>query len=325
METYIDKDYAVTANTLCSYFGSEKELKIPSRIALIDVKSIGHGAFYGNEKINLVIIPKEIETVGENAFGDCTSLKKVVFDGVPSYVAPKAFWYASLNTIEFRNFFVSKTEYENLKNISVVLSDGMSVIPHFPKALIPEGMFDSSLFATNIPNDISELFHCDYGSGKYYELSRELYNELTRELPNEHRCFMNHIHNLKPEYISPVSEKLNDDFIKLGGKCYLSRVVVFSFDDRITRQTNDGFIIHLISTLEYYFWQSAKKVICEGKEYFIYRRHYLTRNREHYFFSNPRMGEYIRKDVAVYTKNGRVNNEEEAKKVYAKYRLLSFI
>ena len=325
METYIDKNYAVTANTICSFFGFDEVLTVPGKVALVDIKAIGHGAFYGNKKLNTAIVPKEIESLGECSFCECDGLKKVIFDGTPKSVGNRAFFSChSLYEIELRNFFVSKSVYEDMRTNSTTLSDGITVTARVPGELLPKGLLESlgtKYPAANIPLDVSELFY--RVNPKDTAQFRNLFNEIqvfagnqNNEAVREHQAFLKHIQGIVPETLSPLSEKANDDLIKSEESCNPEDVVIFTFNDTETRKAKNGYLLHVTLKIGHFFWQSAKKVICNGQEYFVYRRHHLTHK--------PEM-EYIRQDVAIYTKNGLLNNKEEAKKVYAKYRLLSFI
>ena len=71
-------------------------------------------------------------------------------------------------------------------------------------------------------------------------------------------------------------------------------------------------VVPLMFSCGYFYWQSAVKVCCRGKPYYIYRRNYLT--------SDDKLP-YHRLDMAVYDKNGLVTNRALSEEVYAKYKL----
>ena len=75
-------------------------------------------------------------------------------------------------------------------------------------------------------------------------------------------------------------------------------------------------MINATLKIGYFFWQSAQSVIYDKKQYYIYRRYYLS--------SDPEI-EYVRRDIAAYSEKGLVTNREEAQNVYAKYKLLSIL
>ena len=66
----------------------------------------------------------------------------------------------------------------------------------------------------------------------------------------------------------------------------------------------------------YHFWQSLVPVNYDGKLYYIYRRHFLS--------SKTNLN-YIRNDVKVVSDTGENVILEEARRVYAKYKLLSIL
>ena len=82
------------------------------------------------------------------------------------------------------------------------------------------------------------------------------------------------------------------------------------------RKEKGKVFIHATLKIGYFFWQSAQPVIYEKKQYYIYRRYYLS--------DDPEIG-YVRRDIAAYSQKGLVNNRVEAQNVYAKYKLLSIL
>ena len=63
--------------TILAYRGSEKELETPKTLANKTVSRINGYCFSDNKSITLVIISDGVEYIGERAFYQCTSLKKV--------------------------------------------------------------------------------------------------------------------------------------------------------------------------------------------------------------------------------------------------------
>jgi hypothetical protein len=94
------------------------------------------------------------------------------------------------------------------------------------------------------------------------------------------------------------------------------KTIIFTFDDTKTREEKGKVFIHATLKIGYFFWQSAQPVIYEKKQYYIYRRYYLS--------DDPEIG-YVRRDIAAYSQRGLVNNRVEAQNVYAKYKLLSIL
>ncbi len=322
METYIDQRHAVTANTLCCFFGHDAVLRIPAKIALVDIKAVGHGACYGNKTVQTVTIPPEIETVGENAFAECDSLKRVVFEGMPQSIGEDAFLSCyMLRQIELLNLPVSAAEYHRLKSHSTLLNDGTTVTAQVPEKLLPPGLLaalGTKYPAANVPQGIAALFCCEKPEDKQAFSLQQQYRQVRDGVQGdeEQQAIMRHIRLNKAEYRSPTTEQANDAVIKSEKSYSPEDVVVFTFDDRHTRSAENGYCLHVTLRVGHLFWQSAQKVVFDGRAYYIYRRHHLTHR--------PEM-EYIRQDIAVYTADGPLLDQERARRIYAKYRLLSTI
>lgn len=77
-----------------------KQLDIPGYIGDKPVVAIGNGAFESNAGIESVTMPDSIETVGDNAFADCTSLWSVSFSGSLRSIGAYAFSNTGLYDVE---------------------------------------------------------------------------------------------------------------------------------------------------------------------------------------------------------------------------------
>ena len=93
------KDFVIEGDTLVSYKGREKNLKIPflvtkiaekaffgndfiKTLALpISVTSIAPRAFFGCTSLESIYLPPSLEEIGDEAFKKCSSLKYVLFGG----------------------------------------------------------------------------------------------------------------------------------------------------------------------------------------------------------------------------------------------------
>ncbi len=104
----VDEDSAVQ---LVKYIGSEKEVKIPTRINSLSVISVGAGCFEGNETIESVRFNSEITSVGDNAFKGCTALKEIKSTESITSLGVSVFeGCTSLNDIEFPETVVEVPE-----------------------------------------------------------------------------------------------------------------------------------------------------------------------------------------------------------------------
>lgn len=64
--------------TITSYFGSEKEVVIPERIASLPVATIRSNTFVRNKTVTVLTIPETVTSVGDGAFTQMKSLKKII-------------------------------------------------------------------------------------------------------------------------------------------------------------------------------------------------------------------------------------------------------
>jgi len=136
-------------------------------------------------------------------------------------------------------------------------------------------------------------------------------------VPNtEDKAFCEHIRDNEPEVYDGKAEQKNDWYVRVGKVPNKEKTIIFTFDDTKTKEEKGKYLIHATLKIGFFFWQSAQPVIYENKKYYIYRRYYLSSDQEI---------EYVRRDIAVYTDKGLVNNREEAQNVYAKYKFLSIL
>lgn len=83
-----NKDYDVMAGILKKYNGSEREVTIPSNLG---ITSIGDRAFFRNNNITQVKIPKGITKIGNYAFSSCENLKHILFSDTVLTIGNYAF------------------------------------------------------------------------------------------------------------------------------------------------------------------------------------------------------------------------------------------
>jgi len=102
--------------TLYSCPGGLTGVKIPSTI-----KKVYYKAFYKGD-IKKITIPKNVTTIGEEAFSECTKLQKVTFNKKLKYVKSKAFYGCkSLKSITFPDS-VKEMGLEVFKNCTKLTS-----------------------------------------------------------------------------------------------------------------------------------------------------------------------------------------------------------
>lgn len=69
---YRDEDFEIDGDILVKYKGSDNKIRVPTR-----VKTIGSGAFEGNDKLTAVYLPDYVTDIGDSAFANCSALEEV--------------------------------------------------------------------------------------------------------------------------------------------------------------------------------------------------------------------------------------------------------
>lgn len=325
MESYMDRSFVVTNHTIIAYCGHHATMKVPDRFGDIALSRIGQGAFMESSGLRHVILPPKTKQIGSLAFGQCSALTSVVVPGGLTEVGSAAFSGChSLSEITIYELEITASEYHTFKATGNRSSDGLYVLREMPKNELVHQIVSSITTAKpayKIPDDISSLFllaELDEQKGAF---------SLEKEIPvigfsvpsvpaTENKAFLDHVKNGKPETYHGRAEQKNDWYIRVGKVPQKEKTIIFTFKDTETREKNGKYLINAVLKIGYFFWQSAQPVTYEKKQYYIYRRHYLS--------SNPEL-EYVRRDIAAYTEQELVNDREEAQNVYAKYKLMSIL
>ncbi len=82
-------EFEVVSGTLVSYNGEGGDVVIPDNLGIF---SIGANAFYLNDTITSVVIPKGVITIGEAAFKRCYNMTKVVLSSTVRILSAEAFY-----------------------------------------------------------------------------------------------------------------------------------------------------------------------------------------------------------------------------------------
>ena len=115
MESYIDKNYAITSRTILGYYGDEVTLRVPERFGDIVPERIGRGAFQDTEDLEKVILPNCVKSIGKNAFCKCRKLREVFIPGSIEEIEEEAFKDTSLlNEVIVYDYELTQEKYEYL-------------------------------------------------------------------------------------------------------------------------------------------------------------------------------------------------------------------
>lgn len=325
MENYMDGSFVITNNTIITYSGQHPTLKVPGCFANIEVARIGDGSFMESSKLQCVILPPKTKEIGSQAFSWCPVLTSAFVPGGLDYVGYEAFGNCQvLSDITIYGLELTASEYHMYKTASNRSSDGTYVLRQIPKNEVVSKLISSitnAKPACRIPDEISSLFHMveiDEQKGKFsLEKNIPVIGFSVPSVPTtENKAFYEHIHDGTTEIYDGKAEQKNDWYVRVGKIPTKEKTIIFTFDDTKTKEDKGKVIINATLKIGYFFWQSAQSVIYDKKQYYIYRRYYLS--------SDPEI-EYVRRDIAAYSEKGLVTNREEAQNVYAKYKLLSIL
>lgn len=319
MGNYLDKAYAAVDNVLIHYSGNDASLTIPERLANMTIHSIGDGAFMQSKSLKFVNIPRGIRRIGKRAFSGCENLEKAVINIKEKEIDKDAFYSCSkLTNINFLEFELSAQSYMSLLSSSEPANGKMRFSYNLSDNKILENAEIHIMPAVYINNGIKRLFVLhDYNEKGIDSMNkaRENYNFHGDEFPiSETDAFMELIKSDNDCETDKETEEKNDLFLHDDYCPLVYKTPVFTFNDSKTATENDRYCIDINVSIAYHFWQSKVPVRYNGKNYYVYRRNYLSPDDDL---------KYVRIDTAIFSENGLVTNQKEAQEVYAKYKLLS--
>ena len=324
MQDYMDRTFAAADHTILYYTGREGDLKIPGRLALMKVISIGDGAFMDSENLTQVTFPDSIRRIGTMAFDNCKNLLSVHMHGGECDIAGSAFNACNkLGEFTFENLRLTATQYKDMMSAARRIGAGsVYLTPSFPNiSLLHKAIESCGAKAATAPH-VGRLFvtgtlASDVGVGALVRERSVMDFAGGMTSANEHNAFLDLVRSGEETPEDRETEIKNDSFERTEKYPILEKNALFTFDDSLTRREGEQYYISAAVKIGFYFWQSKVPVAAGGKEYFIYRRHYLTSQ-------DPGL-RYIRRDMAVFSSDGIVKDKDEAKEVYAKYKLLSIL
>ncbi len=324
MNTHIDGEYLTFGNVLINYNGTEPIIHIPEQIGGETITEIGDGAFSELSHVQQIVVPKTVRKIGNNAFSDCSNLMNISFLGSIEEFADNAFINCpAVISMVFDDLKISSNDYDRLKGNSIQSKTGTCVAMEFPTYIKVFRTFivDGSYPAYNIPYHVRVLF---ISHGENEEKGRnflfhkpECISFYSDDLSmTEDAAFKdNMIHSIEEPYFS-IAEQENDFRVRNDMKSNISKTCIFTYDDSQTKDIEGGKSMSVVLRVGRIFWQSALKILYDKREYYLYRRYYLTHDSD---------VQYMREDIALYRNDGLVTDRSEAEKVYAKYKLPSIL
>lgn len=320
MKSYLDNIFIVADNTIISYMGKVQSIIVPQTIDGIPVSRIGSGAFMELNDLKKIEIPKKFTEIGDKAFANCPCLEKIVFHKTPENLGNNLAAYShNLNTIILQNLEIDHRTYLNLKGSCIKCTDGTYIaktIPDIPPIYSVFNAFNIKP-ASEVPSGASSVFQLSQlNESSVYEKYPVIgFSEPCKPI-SEDSAIRERIKNGKSSFYDAFAEKQNDLFVRKNKPQTITKTCLFSFDDTSTKKDTDKITVNAVLKIGIFFWQSYVKIVYDDKTYYIYQRNYLN--------SVPEC-KYIRRDITIYSEGKILNDCEEAKKIYAKYKLLSII
>lgn len=324
MKVHLDQTWAAVDDTLLDYLGGEAVVQVPQRLDAVPIRAIGDGAFMGAGKPLQIALPSSVRRVGSKAFHGCQNLRNIYLPGsIESFGAQALGECPHLMHLMIYDLPLSRGQYESLKAVSALAEGGIRVARAFPdfkvvrEALAATGCKPAKI----VPQGIERLYVSqslveDAGRASLGRNLDQYVFDASGKL-NEEEAFQRLISAGGSGFLEEKeAERKNDAFMRLEKYLPIERTAVFTFADDMTKAEGDTRSITACVKIGCHFWQSAATVRYEGVAYSVYRRHYLSGKDDL---------SYIRRDVAIFTGNGLVENRNEAREVYAKYKLLSIL
>ena len=323
MSTCNNNQYIAVGDTVILYTGKESKVEIPHDLNCTGVRRIGDGAFMQLDKLTDVKIPNDVASIGQKAFYFSKNLKTAVLAGTIENIGKDAFWGCDkLRDIILYDIKLTKREYSLLKKNALQYGQCKYASAYIPDYFNKIGL-EKALYihgAVVIPRGAPILFvsydHNNKGAKRLYADSEYISGTEYGDPMWEDKAFKEHIRRGIPEIYSHIAEQHADEQAKRNMSGNPEKIFLFTFNDSETKMDDHSVKITANLKIGYFFWQSARKVICDGNEYYIYRRNYL---------SSDRRIEYVQVDTAVYRGTDLVIDRTEAQRVYGKYRLLSLL
>ena len=323
MGEYFDSAYVAADGVILFYEDDDVSLNIPGKLGDMNIETLGEGSFMESNTIEYVSIPAGVKKIGKNAFKGCMSLKSIsIPDTVQDFGSDAFADCRDLKNLFLLNNEVDEHKYLEMKaswmcaNGSVFVANSfpddtrlksvVSAVALGPANLIQDGI--SRLFTVDKADDI-KIEHTytrqsclAFGSRSSYISEDESFGDM-KEIIGSYET-------------DALSEGKNDQFLKNETVPEIKKTAIISFDDNKTRYENGKYYLLYNIMIGYHFWQSLVPVNMDGKIYYVYRRHYLS--------STTNLN-YIRKEVKVFSDQGKNTVLEEAQRVNAKYKLLSIL
>lgn len=319
MFCYMDDKLSIADDMLISYAASSRYALVPGEVDGHPVRRIGEGAFSGDHLLRAEI--GEGIRYAKGAFDGCRNLRELTLPASMETTGVMGVTVQPVITRLWRN--LQKSEYDMLAG-GIPLSGGMRVVtadPMFcPSMLAVRSLFQSGCaIAYGITPAQTALFYAGgliaaretFRAGGLMQIALSPGYEGLTEMDTVRTM----IAKGNMGFTDAREEALADSFARMDKERAITRTSVMFIRDRDAQMIDDGSVrAQLICRRGYFFFPSLCCVVNRGKEYYIYRRNYMTEGHG-----------YIRMDVCVMHADGMETDSRIVEEVYGKYRLLSLL
>lgn len=336
---YIDDVYAVASNVVVMYSGKEKVIEIPENIGGHKIRRIGDGAFIKTDNMEAVLIKNGVEEIGESAFENNPTLKKLYIPHSMIKCEKNAFNYCDGLELIIVDRLLNKKQYDSLLNSSIKTVNNVNIVRS--KATLPEGFADILIGLEcvakpilNINENHERIFignesipgrviNSDKNLSYNHYIDKKLSAQLkyisildSDEKLSEKETLSKKIKIGRNEPIYKREEEKNDLIIRMDTRKDFEKTMLISFVDSETIKIGEKYRVRFSLDIGYIFRQSAKLISAFGKKYYVYVRNVYTTDIE---------CEYLKLEVGIYDENLNIVNDKEREAVYGKYKLLSVL
>ena len=299
------KDFMALEDTLLCYSGSSETLQIPERLQGRPIRAVGIGALAECGSLKRVIVPEQIQRIGNEAFSGCSALETVVFKGALPSFSPHLFDRCpNLRMLSLHRLAVSEEQYRQLLDNSFPMEDGSLAAERFPDWAALDSL--KSALPLKLSVQVPKTAGCLFRDG-----------EKTPTMGTEDS--LRFLELIRCETETPRAwgaEEANDLCLRRESVPALEQLSLFCVDDGKTEQAGNGRLLHAKILFGRFYWQSKVRIVMDQQAYYLYQRDYLN--------GDARMP-YIRRDLGVFTREGPVREKERVRDVYSKYLLPSIL
>ena len=331
MDSYISQKYTILDGTLLALSDESEDLVIPAEVEGHRIKRIGPGVC-GNKKLRTVRIEEGIEEIGNNAFFNCESVRRVDM--------PTSLKYCERHI--FNNYFVTngsaimylkrrfdREEYEIIRENSIQTVNGLKLLNSvFGKMPAFTGILNG-FESCRVPMLIDPGMLCLY-SGKIGNLGlpkqfpfQNMWEEIDTHGMYRESQFRDKIAErlvkMKAEPLrDPKSEDEHDSSVRMNRLQTLMEVALVYYRDSESVTDDDGIVVNFHIRFGKTFFPVINKVIYSGKVYYIYSERYLC---------GPGSINFAQMDYynMIYDEDGNRLDSYPAAQVVGKYRMMSMI